>query len=159
MAVTAAKKYVLSGLFLLSLVVVQCSEKKFSFYHDPMKGYGVATPGDEAWRLPLIEPYDLITANCCTDWTFQDLSTGVDSVNYAKGYILYYGTRGYGLFDTHRKQAREMATHREFADSARAKGLPATLYQTEALHRAWRKTGQLPWGAEILASQGLEFEK
>ena len=155
MAVIYAKRSVLLGLLPLSLAIVQCSEEKFSFYHDPMKGYGVATPGNEAWRLPVIEPYDLITANCCKDWTFQDVGTGVDSVNYAKGYILYYGTRGYGLFDTRRKQTKEVVTHRQFVESTRAKGIPATLYQTEGLHRAWRKTGQLPWGIEILASQGL----
>lgn len=148
-------------LLPLFLVLSQCNEEKFSFYKDPMQGYGDATPGHEAWRLPIIEPYDLITANCCQDWNFQKSdfkgNFSADSVNFASGYILYYGYPStYGYLDIQRQKIIRIDTYRNFVDSVNAKGITKKLYKTEAVYQCWRKTGQLPWAAEILATQGVK---
>jgi hypothetical protein len=122
-------------------------EEKTSFYKEPMKA-------SDVWRLPVVEPHELITAYCCQSWNYQQDGENftADSVNYAKGYILSFGYPGtYGLFDTRRRQLVRMATYQQFGDSVRAKGIVLKLYKTETVYTGWLKTGQLPWAAEILA--------
>jgi hypothetical protein len=112
----------------------------------------------DVWRLPLVEPYELITAYCCQSWSYQPAgfleNFTADSVNYAKGYILYYGYPGrYGFLNTHQQRVIRVATYRVFVDSVAAKGFPTTLYKTEIVYWDWVKTGQLPWANEILATE------
>jgi hypothetical protein len=132
---------------LLSLTLAGCSEAPPAFYADRMAAYDV-------WRLPLVEPYQLITADCCESWNFQPAGFPgftADSVNFANGYILYYGYPGtYGFLDTRRRRLVKVATHRQFADSLHAKGLPTHLYKTQTVYAGWLKTGQLPWAEDIL---------
>jgi hypothetical protein len=132
----------------------QCQEDKVSFYKDPMQAHDV-------WRLPIIEPYQLITAYCCEGWNSQskDFSEkfSADSVNLDGNYILFYSEiENYGLLDIKNKKIHRFDTYQQFTDSVSALEITPKLYDTKAVYTHWRETGQLPWAEEILMAQGLE---
>ncbi|MCB2409987.1 hypothetical protein [Hymenobacter lucidus] len=129
----------------------QCQEDKFSFYKDPMQAHDV-------WRLPLIEPHQLITAYCCEGWNFQEKefskSFSADSINLDNNYVLFWsGAENYGLLDIKRKTVSQFGTYQQFADSVKLKGITKKLYCTKTVYANWRETGQLPWAEEILTAQ------
>ena len=135
----------------LSFLLLQCREDKFSFYKNAMRAHDV-------WRLPIIEPYEVITADCCKTWNFQkpDFQGNftVDSVNFKNGCILFYGYPSeYGFLDVKRKRIAKFNNYRQFADSLNAREIRAKLFCTESVYNNWRETGQLPWAQEILATQ------
>jgi hypothetical protein len=107
---------------LVLLMGQRTDKEKPSFYQGPMKE-------SDVWRLPLVEPYEFITAYCCASWNYQPAGASenftADSVNYVKGYILYFGYPDtYGFLNTHRQQAMRMATRQAFVDSLIVKGIP-----------------------------------
>jgi hypothetical protein len=141
------------ALFLL-LGVTQCTEEKPSFYQGSMHGHDV-------WRLPIIEPYEVITADCCREWNFQQPgfagNFSSDSLNLSRGYISFNDVaHRYGFLDIKRKKIVYFATYQQFTDSLRVRGISKKLYATETVYHNWLKTGQLPWASEILTAQGLE---
>ncbi|MDO7846386.1 hypothetical protein Q5H92_08465 [Hymenobacter sp. M29] len=161
---TTRRATVIKALFLLVpvglvlplflLIGRRAADEHPSFYQEPMKAADV-------WRLPLVEPHELITAYCCEGWNFQPVGFPdpftADSVNCEKGYILFFGYPGtYGFLDTRQQRVVRLSTHGAFADSLAARSLSAQLYNTETVYRNWVRTGQLPWAAEILATQGAE---
>ncbi|MDO7851447.1 hypothetical protein [Hymenobacter convexus] len=163
MATTRWAKFAKALVLLLPVVLVlplyflvkgRTAEEKPSFYQEPMKE-------SDVWRLPLVEPHELITAYCCEGWNFQPAGFPdpftADSVNYVKGYILFFGYPGtYGFLDTRQQRVVRLGMRQDFADSLAARALPARLYKTETVYRNWVRTGQLPWAAEILATQEAE---
>ena len=128
-------------------------KEKFAFYEESMM-----RNENDVWRLPIIEPYELITADCCKSWNFQKLdfqgNFTADSVNLKNDCIMFYGYPSeYGFLDIKRKRIAKFNNYRQFADSLNARGISAKLFHTEAVYNNWRETGQLPWAQEILATQ------
>jgi hypothetical protein len=140
-------------LFLL-LGVTQCTEEKPSFYQGSMHGHDV-------WRLPIIEPYEVITADCCRGWSLQEPGFmggfSPDSLNLSHGYILFNDSaHRYGFLDIKHKKTVWLSSYQQFSDSLSSKKISKKLYSTETVYYNWLKTDQLPWASEILAAQELE---
>ena len=152
----AARCVLLSLAFLLT----QCKEKPLSFYKDSMHGHDV-------WRLPIVEPHELITADCftiCRGWNYQrdiDSSSVVfnpDSINFEDNHILFHsetfhGERAYGVLSTVTNELTYLPNRQKFIASTRNKKLNPNLFHTTTVYRNWCETGQLPWAKEILATQ------
>lgn len=146
-------------LILLPLVLViyflpfQSKKEKFAFYKEPL-----VENENDVWRLPIIEPYELITADCCRGWNFQKRdfpsNFSADSINLKKNCILFYGySNKYGFLDIERKKITMFHDYQQFTDSLTGRGINRNLYSTEVVYKNWRETGQLPWSEEILATQ------
>jgi hypothetical protein len=129
------------------------NKEEVAFYKEPM-----VRNENDVWRLPLIEPYELITADCCKAWNFQksgfQANFTADSVNLENDCIIFYGyPNEYGLLDIKRKRIVRFNNYRQFADALNARGISAKLFYTETVYNNWCATGQLPWAQEILAIQ------
>ena len=149
-----------------------CTSRPAEFYKDRMVD-------SDVWRLPIVEPYQLLTADCsaadsCRGWSFQykgnllifspDSTKYVqhrgilavfnpDSINYVGGTILFFEHfNGYRSFDTKNKKAAYYRNEADFNASLVDKGLVRPrLYSTDKTYNFWNKTGQLPWASELLA--------
>ena len=145
-------------LFIAAYFFYSHSKKeKYAFYKEPMLDIDV-------WRLPIIEPYEVMTADCCKTWNFQKLNFQgnftADSVNFDNNCIMYYGyPNEYGFLDVKRKRIIRFDNYRQFADSLNARGIKARLFYTETVYKNWRETGQLPWAKEILVTQKGDLNK
>ena len=81
----------------LTYLYTQPKAEPFLFYKDSMHGRDV-------WRLPLIKPHELITADCfkaCNGWSYQVASLArkqfvPDSINLQGRYILFHSEGGHG---------------------------------------------------------------
>ena len=143
----------MASVLLLSMFS-QCQEKKASFYKDSMLERDV-------WRLPIVKPYELITAYCCTGWTFQQLgvstSFSADSINLYGNYIIFSDSgHMYGAFDIEQRKTLMFSDYKKFIDFTKLKKIPHRIYQVEMVYDCWRNTGQLPWAKEIIHSEGYE---
>jgi len=146
-------------LLALCCTVVSCSsneDQEQSFYTDVM-----AT--NDVWRLPLIEPYQLITAYCCEGWncgpgSALDKDFGFahssDSINVENSLILIH-TRDSGpawfALDLRTKQRIEFEDRRELNAFTTERGFPLSLQYTRTVFERWRSTGQLPWARSVLS--------
>jgi hypothetical protein len=125
--------------------------------------------GHDVWRLPIIKPHELITADCfngCRGWSYQMGGTSPtnfnpDSINFQNGYISFHGDFGnsYGFLNIKTNKLTHFLNHQQFADSLRKLGVGTQLFHTTSVYDCWRTSGQLPWAAEILATQEYELIK
>lgn len=144
-------------LLFLSLpgLLSACQEEKLDFYRDPMHGHDV-------WRLPIIAPYELITAvtKGSERWNFQhpgfNDTFSPDSLNVSGQYITFhdFAQASYGYCDLKRRRLVRLRGFEQFADTAKARHFSTRLYHAESTYSCWHDTGQLPWAAEILAAHG-----
>jgi hypothetical protein len=148
-------------IYLSSLILVLCScseeQEKKSFYSYGMQAHDV-------WRLPIIEPYQLITASRIrvNTWNFSPhsklgkafkIGLTVDSLNVDKGIILIYNPlndNNWVALNINEKTTTEFTDRSSFDEFIVENKLSQKLYSTEVVYKAWEKTGQLPWGEEIL---------
>ena len=132
-----------------------CTSRPAEFYKDRM-----AVP--DVWRLPVVEPYELLTGDCFPVdshrvWSFQPVGilaiSNPDSINYVGGTILFFETAyGYSCFDTKAKEEVCYRNEADFNASLVDRGLVRPrLYSTDKAYEFWNKTGQLPWASELLA--------
>lgn len=140
----------------LAYLYAQRKPEPFHFYKEPMHGHDV-------WRLPIIEPHELITADCfaaCQGWTYQTAGSGPtnfssDSINYQASRICFHSeaSQSYGFLNIKTNKLTQSLTRDQFADSLQLFGNSSRLFQTTSVYQCWRETGQLPWANEILATQ------
>lgn len=138
-------------LFSILFTISRCAEEKRDFYRDYKQGHDV-------WRLPIIKPYQLITAACCNGWNLQSKdfneSFTVDSVNLEKNYIFIFTySDSWSVINTTNKEVFKFDHRKNFTEFVSKIGASPKLYSTEAVYDSWRKTGQLPWAEEILQAQ------
>ena len=136
--------------------------KPFAFYKENMHGHDV-------WRLPIIKPHELITADCfngCRGWSYQTGGTSPtdfnpDSINFQNGCISFHSESGdgYGFLNIKTNKLTRSLKHQQFADLLRKFGVSPLLFHTTSVYDCWRASGQLPWAAEILATQEYELVK
>lgn len=113
----------------------------------------------DVWRIPVIEPYQLITAYGRADdsrWSFQEpgftSSFNPDSLNYQRGFITFHDAsqRKYGICDVTHKSVNFCRDYEQFKAFATKQQLSKSLYNTELVYEGWSQTRLLPWAKEIL---------
>lgn len=120
----------------------------------------------DVWRVPLIEPYQLITAEGSSNqqagysrWSFQEpgfsSSFNPDSINYQHGFITFHDAtkNSYGFCDLAPKNVSFCRDYQQFCKLTEAQGLSKFLYSTEMVYEGWSQTKLLPWAKEILAQR------
>ncbi|WP_223649336.1 hypothetical protein [Hymenobacter psoromatis] len=117
----------------------------------------------DVWRVPIIEPYQLITTDGVNNhqagysrWTFQEPDFQEyfhpDSINYQPGFITFHDTsqHSYGFCDITHKSINYCNDYQQFRKLAITKGLSKFLYSTEMVYEGWSQTRLLPWAKDIL---------
>lgn len=158
-------KTIIYKIILLTIIqtVLGCNDCKRSntisqFYEFNMKGHDV-------WRVPIVHPFELITAHCCRDyWTtgkelseFLGYDTSVDSVNIINdNLILSCNGSKYRWIIANLKtkivMKYEASQYLEYIDflSKKNNTSDVQLIPVESIYNSWKLTGQLPWGNYII---------
>lgn len=151
-----------NSLKILYLILFLSFTSCFNQKKENKDFYFKSMGGHDIWRLPIIEPYELSTTNCCRTWTFSNSSEfgsdfkvnfSVDSVNYTDNSILIYSPGSlinWSVLDVKSKSVVNFDNHSDFALYAKSKGFTSKLYSAESVYQSWKETCQLPWGNEIL---------
>jgi hypothetical protein len=117
----------------------------------------------DVWRIPIVEPYQLITADISSPqrvgdsrWSFQDpaftASFNPDSINYQRDYITFHDAsqHRYGICDLTHKSIAFCRDYEQFNAFADKQQLSKSLYNTDLVYEGWSQTRLLPWAKEIL---------
>jgi hypothetical protein len=117
----------------------------------------------DVWRIPIIEPYQLITADGSSGqqagysrWNFQEPGFTAyfhpDSINYQRGFITFHDAseHTYGICDVTHKNVSFCGNYKQFREFANTQNLSKALYNTELVYEGWSETRLLPWAKEIL---------
>ncbi|TVT39156.1 hypothetical protein FNT36_15965 [Hymenobacter setariae] len=167
----AAGKLVV-GILALPVVLTfgylyaQREPKKLRFYFED-------NLESDVWRIPIIEPYQLITADGRSKqqagysrWNFQEPDFNVsfypDSINYRRGFITFHDAsqNKYGVCDVKLKNISFCYDYKQFREFVATNNLSKSLYNTELVYEGWSETRLLPWAKEILEQRwNLTSEK
>lgn len=113
---------------------------------------------DDVWRLPLIKPYQLISAYCCTEWTIDsnlkkfiiyDISP--DSIAYDKGFIIFankaYSGGKWVIFNINDSAVYKYDNYSTLTDEMDSLGINPNINMEsiENIFLKWKKDGDLPW--------------
>lgn len=153
---------IISGILVLPVLLAvgylhrQREPDKLHFYFEDDLEHDV-------WRIPVVEPYQLITADISSQervgdsrWSFQDLAFTVsfnpDSINYQRGFITFHDAsqRKYGICDVTYKSVTFCRDYEQFKAFANKQQLSKYLYNTDLVYEGWSQTRLLPWAKEIL---------
>ena len=120
----------------------------------------------DVWRVPIVEPYQLITADDRSGqqagysrWSFQQPGFAgdfnPDSINYQRGFITFHDAsqRSYGVCDLAHKNISLCGDYQQFRKFVNTRSLSRELYGTEQVYEGWTQTRLLPWAKEILEEQ------
>jgi hypothetical protein len=127
----------------------------------------------DVWRIPIIEPYNLLTTDGTSGqrvggsrWHFNDPaftnSFNPDSINYQHGFITFHDAsqRKHGICDVKRKTISFCDNYEQFKELTAANKLANSLYNAELVYEGWSETRLLPWAKEILEQRwNLTSEK
>jgi len=138
------------------ILIISCNKKQTNFYTK-------STEARDIWRIPIIEPYQLLTSHCCDGWNFSigsefskdfDIFGEVDSINVCKENILVYMKNNwkgvYSICDVKNKTSTSFETFYDYKNYCIENDISYDLYLTNNIHSGWDKTKQLPWAKEIL---------
>jgi hypothetical protein len=131
------------------------SEKLHFYFEDDLES--------DVWRIPVVEPYQLITADISSPqrvgdsrWSFQDpaftVSFNPDSINYQRSFITFHDAsqRKYGICDVTHRSITFCRDYEQFNAFADKQQLSKSLYNTDLVYEGWSQTRLLPWAKEIL---------
>ncbi len=117
----------------------------------------------DVWRIPIVEPYNLITTESTSRrrvgesrWHFHKAGFtndfNPDSINYQRSFITFHDAtqHAYGICDIKRKKVSFYDNYQQFREFTAANKLPNSLYNAELVYEGWSETGLLPWAKEIL---------
>ena len=143
------------GLALIHAYSQRKPEKLKFYFEDNLEA--------DVWRVPLVEPYQLITTESINNhqadysrWSFQEPEFSdnfhPDSINYQCGFITFHDAlkNSYGLCDLIHKSVSFCSNYQQFRELTDAKGLSKFLYNTEMVYEGWSQTRLLPWAKEVL---------
>lgn len=136
-------------LICVLILFLSCEEPKKNFYKDKMQSR-------DLYRLPIIDPYQLITSYCCKSWSFYGGSKNkfkndfsVDSVNYESGFISFYSqdsSTGWVVFNAKTTELKIFEdNYLNFIKYLDEIKIHAKLYSAEYVHRQWLEDKKLPW--------------
>ncbi len=146
------------GLALIYFYSQRKPEKLRFYFEDNLES--------DVWRVPLIEPYQLITADGINNhqagysrWNFQEPdfqgNFNPDSINYQRGFIIFHDAprNSYGFCDIAHKNISYCRDYQQFRKLTKARDLSNFLYSTEMVYEGWSQTRLLPWAKEILVQR------
>jgi hypothetical protein len=147
-------------LMLLSInAIIGCgSDKKPDFYCDTNFKYDT-----DVWRLPIVEPFELITVDSSTFWSlnwprtpdkaYLEFQYNADSITYKDGVIMivydYGNVFNRGVIDIKQGKVIEFKSRDEFYKFRSEDSMLHKLYSVKDLFREYLKTRSLPWSTEI----------
>jgi hypothetical protein len=136
---------------LIFFFLFSCSgPSQTDFYRDEMADYDV-------WRLPVIKPYQLVTARCCEDWSIggiktQDnnyFSSGIDSIGFGNGTIVFFAdsspVKQYGVFNIESEKLEIFYSREVFMEYKKKLKISVKMYRDDDVYREWKQTKKLPW--------------
>lgn len=113
----------------------------------------------DVWRIPIIEPIELITADHdLMEWGFstypyselKNRSYSVDSVQYQERKILLYSKiNGYIVIDLVNNKDEKFDSYSQFYNYTIEKNLSQKLYYVPSLYNSWIRSKKLPWEQEL----------
>jgi hypothetical protein len=136
-------------------IICGCTnDKKIDFYCDTVRDNSV-------WRIPILEPYELITVDSSTFWNlycpqttkyfFKDYS--VDSVTYSNNQILFLSNQGnmnnFMLLNSSTGKIIDFKSRKAFMEFRGTDNVWNNLYAVKDLFRQYLKTRSLPWSSKI----------
>jgi len=126
----------------------------------------------DVWRIPIIEPYNLITTDGNSGqrvgesrWHFNapafTNSFNPDSINYQQGFVTFYDAsqHSYGFCDLAYKNVSFCGDYQEFREFTTNMIFSKELYNTEQVYEGWTQTRLLPWAKEILEERWKLIDK
>jgi hypothetical protein len=141
--------------FAISCLFCTCNFKRnVSFYCDEAAAYDV-------WRLPIVEPFELISSDTLKGWTLSWLATynfdsighhSIDSLNFRNGIILCSIDNGWhqkAVIDIYGKREVIFKTQDEYIKFTESRKLPKELFHITTVFSEWRSTKKLPWASAI----------
>jgi hypothetical protein len=144
-------------LFIYTLLIVGCNnQQQKKFYCDTLMD------GD-VWRLPIIEPFELITVDTNTFWSLhwsEELNKtyltdyyNADSITYRDGLIIILNNQGnvfnQGIIDVKQEKVIKFKTRDDFYKYAIEDSLLHKMYSVKDLFRQYKQNGYLPWSKDI----------
>jgi hypothetical protein len=119
---------------------IQREPKKLRFYfEDDLES--------DVWRIPIVEPYELITADGSAGqqagysrWNFQEPGFTdyfhPDSINYQRGFITFHDAsqHEYGICDVKLKSVSFCGNYEQFREFTATNKLSKSLYNTELVY-------------------------
>lgn len=156
------KKWTMKGKFKIKIIVflsicmsTGCgNNKKLDFYCDAVRD-------NEVWRIPITEPFELITVDSSSFWNLYcfrtnncfDSDYSVDSITYHQKQILFFNESGdmvnFGLVDTETGKVTDFKNRSTFMEFRSMDTAWQNLYSVKDLFRQFYKKRILPWGNEI----------
>jgi hypothetical protein len=147
-------KYQIIRLLIVCIIIGCNSKKKLDFYCDTVID-------NSAWRIPIIEPYQLITVDSSTFWNlycpqtakypFKDYS--VDSIAYSHNQILLFSNQGnlnnFMLLNSANGKIIDFKSRVAFMEFRSTDSVWSNLYAVKDLFRKYLKSRFLPWSSEI----------
>jgi len=138
-------------LFLLFLVFSCNNHETKSFYEYSMKE-------NDVWRLPIVEPYEMYTAYCCSDWFIESSSPlgkrfgikqKVDSINFTNNKLIIYDNNEFNnkwiLLNFDNDVVVKFESRIDLSNYLNLDTIKLKLFNTETVFNNWRKTDNLPW--------------
>jgi hypothetical protein len=126
----------------------------------------------DVWRIPVVEPYNLITTEGSSRqqfgesrWHFQETdftnNFNPDSINYQRGFITFHDAsqHAYGFCDVKRKKISFCGNYQQFREFIATNKLSDALYSAELVYEGWSETRLLPWAKEILEQRWSSTSK
>jgi hypothetical protein len=139
---------------LIFFFLFSCSgPSQTDFYRDEMADYDV-------WRLPIIKPYELVTAICCEGWNFGGYLSGkgdpcnfnLDSLGFENGYILLQGVgsgsvpkENYCIINVENDSIKAFESRKDFIKYKKKLNLSAEMHSVVDVYWEWKQTKKLPW--------------
>lgn len=134
------------------LILFSCENKKSkSFYEFSMKE-------NDVWRLPIVEPYEMYSAYCCSEWFIEGnsplgkrfgIKQRVDSVNYFNHKLIIYDGTEYKekwiLLNFENDNTIKFNERLDLKEYLMRDTLEFMFFGTENVFNSWEKTDSLPW--------------
>jgi hypothetical protein len=149
-------KYKIIPIILLSIYTFGgcTNDEKVDFYCDTIRDYGV-------WRIPISYPYELITVDSSSFWSFycpqtakhffQDYS--VDSVAFYNKQILFFShygnTNNFMLLNSVNGNVTDFKSRISFMKFRSTDSVWKNLYAVKDLFKDYLKIRSLPWSNQI----------
>lgn len=141
----------ITTILLVIIFLISCFEKKKkSFYDFSMQSFDVH-------RIPLINPYQVISATCCDGWNFSwssslgktfNTGTSIDSVNVQGEIISFHCTSSlcnWLVLNCKDSTSQLFIEHQKYKVHMNKIGVDAKLFNATDIYYQWKEKNALPW--------------
>lgn len=114
----------------------------------------------DIWRMPIVYPYQLITAYCCEDWNFSAvndtivpfrkhfISLSPDSLNVEHDYIILHQSFSgptWNIIHFKTKEEFSFESIQDFEVFKKEHNISDTMYSCKQSYDQWKLEKKLPW--------------